>query len=198
MYINIGSLLYHRAYHSALNTLRYRHPQKPTQVQSILQRRNSLIKKLNHKATLKKPVKPDDIRKLNEAYEFLKNDLEDEYDWVNQFQNKVELSVKGVAKNCSLDFVYGIGICSCENRLWKKDMEDVNVYIDNFDEDKNKSYLAIFDGYHGNNAAQRSANELHHLLLNEMSTLSMLHLDHSNKEQQEPVLLNKVKSLTLV
>ncbi|XP_059175256.1 uncharacterized protein LOC131955248 [Physella acuta] len=191
LYINIGNLLYHRAYHSALNTLRYTHPQKPTQVQSLLQRRNSLIKKLNSKATLKKPIKPDDIRKLNEAYEFLKNDLEDEYYWADQFQNKVKSSVQGVAKNCSLDFVYGIGICSNDNRMWKKDMEDVNVYIDNFGGDQNKCYLAIFDGYHGKNAAQRSANELHHLLLNEMATFSRLHLDYSNNEQQEPAALNK-------
>ena len=48
-------------------------------------------------------------------------------------------------------------------------MEDTKVFQDNFGEDKNKSFFAVYDGYHGRFAADMAATELHHLLLNEMS-----------------------------
>ncbi|CAL1534316.1 unnamed protein product [Lymnaea stagnalis] len=168
LYLNIRNLPYHRSYHNALSTLFYKHPQKPSDVKSLFQRRNLVIKKLTCEATAENPLTLQVVQRINEAYELLKNDLEDECSELFQIPGNIDNNVESVSLYSSPECIYAVGISSSKNKAWRAEMEDVKVYQDYFGENKHKCYLAIFDGYHGSNAAQKSGHELHHLLLSEM------------------------------
>lgn len=169
IYIDVRQLLYHKAYHEALQTLKYQFPHKPSDIEMLLQRRNIIVRRTKAEATPEKPLNILDIAKVDEAYELLKSDLEDVYEEVKLIREKPDISINGVALNCSPECVFSLGMCSSENRRYKNHMEDTKVYQDYFGDDRNKCYLSIFDGYHGPSAAERSAGEFHHLLLNEMA-----------------------------
>ncbi|GFR85649.1 protein phosphatase 2C-like domain-containing protein 1 [Elysia marginata] len=169
VYMDIRNLAYHRSYHEALLTLNYRNMQKPYDTRALMQRRNTIIKKMKAELTPEKALKPNDIKKIDDAFEILKNDLEDSYEEIKQVREKVDWDVRAVSLNCSPACAYAVGMCSSENNRWKSRMEDSKVYQDYFGEDRNKCYLAVFDGHHGEFAAERSANEMHHLLLHEMA-----------------------------
>ena len=169
VYLDIRNLSYHKSYHEALLTLNYRNMQKPYDTRALMQRRNIVIKKMKAEITPENPLRPNDIKKIDDAFEILKNDLEDSYEEMKQVHEKIDWDVRGVSLNCSPACAYAVGMCSSENNRWKSRMEDCKVYQDYFGEDRNKCYLAVFDGHHGEFAAERSANEMHHLLLHEMA-----------------------------
>ncbi|GFN89478.1 protein phosphatase 2c-like domain-containing protein 1 [Plakobranchus ocellatus] len=169
VYVDIRNLHYHRTYHEALLTLNYRHSQKPHDVQALLQRRNIILKKMKAETNAENPLRPQDVKKIDDAFEILKSDLEDTYEEVKQVHEKIDSDVRPVSLNCSPACAYAVGMCSSENNRWKSRMEDYKVYQDYFGEDRNKCYLAVFDGHHGEFAAERSASEMHHLLLGEMA-----------------------------
>lgn len=169
MYITINRMHYHHAYHRALVTFGYKHPQKPTDLKSLVQKRSTLLKNVRAEATRENHICPGDVRKIDAAFEVLKNNLEDVNEEMSFIDQNVDASFKSITLNCSLDCVNAVGISVSENSRWKQGMEDACVYQDYFGEDRNKCYLAIFDGYHGSVAAERSSKELHQLLLTEMS-----------------------------
>ncbi|RUS68482.1 hypothetical protein EGW08_023756, partial [Elysia chlorotica] len=169
VYIDIRNLPYHKSYHEALLTLNYRNMQKPHDTRALMQRRNIIIKKMKSEITSENPLRPNVIKKIDDAFEILKGDLEDSYEEIKQVNEKVDWNVRAVSLNCSPSCAYAVGMCSSENNRWKSCMEDCKVYQDYFGEDRNKCYLAVFDGHHGEFSAERSANEMHHLLLHEMA-----------------------------
>ncbi|XP_005099163.1 protein phosphatase 2C-like domain-containing protein 1 [Aplysia californica] len=169
VYQDVRSLPYHRSYHDALELLGYMSPTKPADVDDLLQRRNGVLRRLKLESSSENPLRIQDITKIDDAYELLKSDMEDTYDEMKRIVEKTDVNVRGAALSCSPSCAYAVGMCSSENRRWKSYMEDVKVYQDYFGEDRNKCYLAVFDGYHGTSAAERSGNELHHLLLHEMA-----------------------------
>ena len=167
-YQDVKNLPYHRSYHNALELLDYFPPNKPSDVEELLARRKEVLRK-KLESTSDNTLRIYHIAKVDDAYELIKNDLEDTYEEVKRVQKEIECEVRGVALNSSPLCTYGVGMCSSENKRYKSYMEDYKVYQDYFGEDSNKCYLAIFDGYHGTSAAERSCNELHYLLLNEMA-----------------------------
>jgi len=168
-YLDVRNLPYHRLYHEALELLDYTVPSKPSDVDELLKHRNNVLRRMKSETSSEKPMRMQDVTKVDEAYELLKNDLEDTYDEMKRVIYTIDTNVRGVALNSSPSCAYAVGMCSNENGRWKSVMEDVKVYQDYFGEDRNKCYLGIFDGYHGTSAAERSANELHYLLLHEMA-----------------------------
>lgn len=168
-YLDVRSLPYHRSYHEALEIFEYPLPNKPADSEELLTRRNLVVRKKKAQHSTENPVRIHDVTKIDDAYELLKNDIEDTYEDGKRVFQKVDVDVRGVALNSSPACTYAVGMCSSENRRFKSVMEDLKVYQDYFGEDRNKCYLAIFDGHHGIQAAERSATELHFFLLNEMA-----------------------------
>ncbi|KAK3083234.1 hypothetical protein FSP39_017441 [Pinctada imbricata] len=167
IYINLRNLPEHRLYHDALLILRYQGNNKPQSLDGLRKRRQILLRKL--RTGKETTVQLKGIQRLNDAYELVKADLQGTFELERQNQSEINTDVEGISLNCAPPCVYAIGVCSSQNDRWKSYMEDTKVFQDNFGGDKNKSYFAIFDGYHGRFAADMAASELHHLLLNEMS-----------------------------
>lgn len=141
---------------------------RPETVSALLKKRNAVIKSLQKKATSENPLPPTTLQQINDAYEFLKADLEDTYEAYRRLEENPHTNVRGIGLNCSPGCVLAIGICADGNDRWKNAMEDTHVFQDYFGNDPDKCFFAIYDGHHGQFAAEVAANELHHALLMEM------------------------------
>lgn len=166
-FIDLQSLKEHRQFHSALLTMKYS-KDYPNTAEALLKRRNAVLRKLKSSATQDNPVKPEEIERVNEAYEYLKSIIDGTFEELRQVREDVDANVEGVALNCSPDCVYAVGIAASGNERWKSQMEDARAFQDCLGEDKNKCYVGLFDGYHGRFAAEVAAGELHKILLHEM------------------------------
>ena len=166
-FVAVRLLQAHRSYHDALIKLEYTGPgDRPDTVKSLTKRRQHVLRKI----TSKPPVSVNAVQKVNDAYEILKAYLEDTYeDLILQNQETTSVECNGLALNCSAVCAHAVGICSEANERWKPSMEDTRVFQDYYGNDVNKCFFAIYDGYSGRFAADVSANDLHHYLLNEMS-----------------------------
>ncbi|KAJ8319965.1 hypothetical protein KUTeg_001552 [Tegillarca granosa] len=167
-FINLRVYQDHRNYHNALELLKYNGMERPKSVDLLQKRRKIVLKIIRSSGTADNPVRPIEIQKINDAYEYLKADLEGTYGIYRQVVSGVDANVTGIALNCSPDCALAVGFCSSANERWKSYMEDTRVYQDYFGEDRNKCYVAVFDGHHGRFAAEMAASKLHYLLLNEM------------------------------
>ena len=109
------------------------------------------------------------VQQVNEAFEILKQDLEDTFESCRKVDEEIEFKVDSYDLACSLDFISAVGHCSDSNSRWKPAMEDCKVYQDYFGNDPNKAFIGLYDGYNGRYASAVAANELHYLLLREIS-----------------------------
>lgn len=120
------------------------------------------------------------IEELNKAFEYLKNDIDPlacsltsllSADAGSENKNRK----KEIDKFCNTSFtsklscVSSVGICSTQNKMYRRDMEDAVIFKDCFlakDEESavNISYFAVFDGYHGSTAASVASRYLHDFL----------------------------------
>ncbi|XP_078323765.1 protein phosphatase 2C-like domain-containing protein 1 isoform X2 [Crassostrea virginica] len=167
IYINLRALREHRLYHEALQVMKYQGKNKPTSIDGLRKRRQIILRKIREEKETQKQLHA--IQELNDAYEYLKAEVQGTFELERQNREEINTDVRGVAVNCSPPCVFAVGYCSSQNQRWKSYMEDTKVFQDNYGEDKNKCYFGLFDGYHGRFAADMAAAELHHLLLNEMA-----------------------------
>ena len=168
-YVAVRLLQAHRSYHSALERLEYRGDLRPESVKALIKRRQHVLNKLA-RSNMSVMV----IQAVNDAFELLKAYLEGTYEDLIQVQESKAAEVQGLALNCSTACAHAVGICSDANERWKPSMEDTRVFQDYFGNDCNKCFFAIYDGYSGRFAADVSANDLHHFLLNEMAKFDEL------------------------
>lgn len=142
---------------------------RPQNIEMLLKRRNVIVKKIKQSAaSLGTQVESKEIEKINDAYEYLKSDLDGTLALLQPPRNDVDINMNGSSLNCSPQCAFAVGFCSNGNSRWKNCMEDTKVFQDIFGGDENKCYMAVFDGHHGRFAADVAAAELHHMLLNEM------------------------------
>lgn len=170
LYINLTCMKDHKAFHWALTTLQYSDSRMPKDVVELATRRRFLIKLMvQQQKAGEESRRLEFINRIDEAYELLKQDLEDTFEQYRKVNEKVSCAVSGRGLPCSLDAVKAIGVCGSTNARWKSDNEDAAVFQDHFGNDAHKAFLAIYDGHNGRYAAAMAANELHHILLNRMS-----------------------------
>jgi len=166
-HIPLTQLREHRKFHKACSLLRYGN-EEPKNPDLLLKRRNFVLRKIKNSATKDKPVTPQQVEEINDAYEYLKSILNCNYEELRQVREDVNAGVGGVGLNCSPDCVQAVGIAASSNERWKSYMEDTRTFQDCFGEDKHKCFFGVYDGYHGRFAAEMAASELHKLLLSEM------------------------------
>jgi hypothetical protein len=198
LHVSLRELSWHRQYHGALEVLGYTPHDPPLSVTALIQRRNELVRNLTNKRNetqkpssfkdkspirsnqhhkdnkkskdgLPPPVAPSEMKRIDDAYEVLKADLEDTYVEFRRLQEEPCLDVRTSALSCSAGCVYAVGMCSEPNDRWKNAMEDTRVFQDCFGNDPQKCFFGIYDGHHGRFAADVAANHLHHWLLREMA-----------------------------
>lgn len=109
------------------------------------------------------------FKRIDDAYERLKQELEDTFESCRKIDEKINFTVEGLDYSCGVEFVSAVSQCSNQNNRWKSVMEDSKVYQDFFGNSQAKAFLALYDGYNGQYASAVAANELHYLLLNEMA-----------------------------
>ena len=148
--------------------MHYRGGSYPDSVDTLKQRRATLLKKLRTKVRVDDTINPSQLQRLNEAYEFLKADLEDTFDGYRRVIENTDTDVQGLALNCSPACAPAVSICSHGNERWKGAMEDTRVFQDYFGNDPSKCFFGLYDGHNGRFTAEVAANELHHYLLMEM------------------------------
>ncbi|XP_033101576.1 protein phosphatase 2C-like domain-containing protein 1 [Anneissia japonica] len=160
--INIRQIQNHRSYHDALHTLEYKDNKKPANVDSLLARRQYLVKKAPQSNIAI-------IQKVNDAYELVKSVLQGTFDDLRQVNEPIKVECMGQPLNCSAKCIHAMSICSDGNERWKSKMEDTYVFQDFFGNDINKCFFAVYDGHNGRFAADIAAYDFHHFLLNEMT-----------------------------
>lgn len=95
--------------------------------------------------------------------------MEDTFESCRKIEENINFRVESFDLTCSVDFALAVGHCSDQNSRWKSLMEDTKVYQDHFGNDKNKAFVALYDGHNGKYASSVAANELHYLLLTEIA-----------------------------
>ena len=167
-HVELRGLLEHRYYHKCLQIMKYRGSARPENTEKLMLRRQKILSNLKRATDSEHPLDPQELQQVNEAYEFLKSDLEDTYEAYRRVRDETHNYVSGIGLNCSADSVLAVGICSHGNDRWKNAMEDTRVFQDYFGNDSHKCFFALYDGHHGTFAAEMAAQELHHALLLEM------------------------------
>ena len=169
IFINLSCLSDHRNFHKCLTLLKYFKGDQPKKLDALLRRRNAVIRRIKTKITKDQPLDPKQIQEVNDAYEYLKSELDGSFGQFRQLKQENHSEVSGIALNCSAKCVSAVGICSNRNNRWKNYMEDTYSFQDSFGEDPGKCYFGVFDGHHGEFAAEVGSNELHHILSHEIA-----------------------------
>uniref|UniRef100_UPI003AAEC417 protein phosphatase 2C-like domain-containing protein 1 n=1 Tax=Centroberyx gerrardi TaxID=166262 RepID=UPI003AAEC417 len=65
--------------------------------------------------------------------------------------------------------IHALARCELKNSKWKKDMEDVTVFIDGYGGREGASFFGVFDGFHGRSSALIASRELPVLVLEQLS-----------------------------
>lgn len=109
------------------------------------------------------------LHKLNTAFEVLRSELQGNMEvrsLSDQNIQEIELTGEGFDLSCTT----AAGVCEEANRRWKN-MEDVHSYKDNFLDNLDSAFFAIYDGYSGKYTAQKCSQHLHAFLKEELDSI---------------------------
>lgn len=79
---------------------------------------------------------------------------------------EIKLTGEGLDLSCTT----AVGICEEANKRWKN-MEDVHTYQNNFLNNVNSAFFAIYDGYSGKHTAEKCSRHLHVFLKEELDSI---------------------------
>ena len=79
---------------------------------------------------------------------------------------EIKLTGEGFDMSCTT----AVGICEEANKRWKN-MEDVHSYQDNFLNNVNSAFFAIYDGYSGRHTAEKCSRHLHVFLKEKLDSI---------------------------
>jgi len=69
----------------------------------------------------------------------------------------------------SITSVQDFGVCADQNWKHRRRMEDAHIIVDSFNGDPNSGFFAVYDGHGGKEAAIYSSENLHKILIEEIS-----------------------------
>ena len=80
---------------------------------------------------------------------------------------EIKLTGEGLDSSCTT----AVGICEEANKRWKN-MEDLHIFQDNFLNNVNSTFFAIYDGYSGKHTAEKCSRHLHVFLKEELDAIT--------------------------
>jgi serine/threonine protein phosphatase PrpC len=192
LYVDISDTLDHTKYHDAMNTLLL--TQLPATVDSLKEKRDSLIKGINNKylkkvkdyKTSKATNWHQKVVQLNDAFELLKCYINNTFELNRQYKQhylKPKMNRNGRLINDIFNFhgesklstnnsIVAMSLCSNQNKNHRQLMEDTSTIIDSFGDNHNLTYFGMFDGYGGHLASKYCSEQLHLAILQSLSLLS--------------------------
>lgn len=160
--VHLRQLFYHKKAHQAQAVLTYERPWVETiDLTKIVLQRRQLISRMLHTGTYTER----EIGKLRYAFEFLEENLKA----APYFHIKRVAQSTVRVEEVSNTLIKAIAICQDRNALWRTDLEDVFVVLDNYGNRTGTCFLGLFDGSNGISAAGTTAIDLPLLLLDQLS-----------------------------
>ena len=161
-YVELTNLQDHRAVHEALSLYKYDIQTKPSNVQTLSQRRAALIKNLN-KLNIGSCAYQKKLEKIDLAYEVLKSDIYGQSNKVkSSFIEHHDVLIRSGSDKLHEE-VY-IGVCESANEKWRSTMEDTYSYKSECIGGQTISHFAVFDGYSGPTAANQCSAQFYQIL----------------------------------
>lgn len=165
-YIDISDLTEHGSYHEALRIFQFK-DLAPANLGSLTIHRKALIKEmLGRSDSSRECLDPVWLRKLDEAYEIIRAELESNARRVFGVNSR---EVCGSSLKCeAMPCIKAIGSCSAFNKRWRNVMDEDNTIQNCFGGDPTKCFLGLYSGYNGSNAAEISTRQLHKFVQSEI------------------------------
>ncbi len=126
--------------------------------------------------------------------------------------NNCKLDAFGESRLSDNNLIIGIGSCSNQNKKHQRFMQDSNIVMEVFGENKNLTYIGTFDGYDGDVASHKCSLQLHMALLHHLSQknvnveflrdkfiydeVNFLNKYDENEEKKEPIFADGKFSVT--
>ncbi|XP_077158729.1 protein phosphatase 2C-like domain-containing protein 1 [Paroedura picta] len=162
--VHIKQLFHHKRAHRAQIALGYQRPWiEALDINKLALRQKEQILKIIHSP---KYIEQD-AHKIIFSFNFLKESLKiAPYFSINSVERS---SVH--TEEASSPVIKAIAICQDRNALWRSNLEDVFVVLDNYGNRPGTSFLGLFDGSYGISAAKTTSAELPLLLLDQLSCI---------------------------
>ncbi|XP_060104747.1 protein phosphatase 2C-like domain-containing protein 1 [Heteronotia binoei] len=162
--VYIRQLFYHKRAHKAQFALGYQRPWTETLDINKLARRQ---KELFLRMITSPKYTEQEAHKIDFSLEFLKESLKSTpYFCINSVEQS---SVH--TKEVSNPVIKAIAICQDRNILWRANLEDVFVVLDNYGNRPGTCFFGLFDGSNGISAAETTSAELPLLLLDQLACI---------------------------
>ena len=162
--VGLPGVFSHKKQHMALSTLglQWTGGKKPG-LSAIIGQRQSVITKLLSSFAFNEKT----LQSINNAFELL---------WKRQIpayykimQNICESSIH--PQKIGHLLIKGAAVCKDRNSTWRVDMNNKFIVMNNFGSKPNVCFFGLFDGHHGDSAADLTSMELPVLLLHQLSRL---------------------------
>ena len=163
----------HKQYHIALKILGLQNLQNKSE-EDLIQIRKTLIdsalnKYLNKQKDFETKKANDwshKVNQINNAYEIVRSYVDNTFESNRQIRvEPLTYDYHGESSLSINDSILAIGYCSTQNKSHRQSMQDRNIVLENFGENKNFTYCATFDGYDGDVASNRCIQQLHLAIL---------------------------------
>lgn len=180
IHIDLSELNEHRQYHEALSFLGLK--LLPENEEALKEKRAYLLKtcqskylkKSNDFVTSKAIDWNSRVKRINNAYELIKSYMNNTFEATRRVgDNNYKLDAFGESRVSSNELIVGIGSCSNQNKNHQRFMQDRNVVMEVFGENKSLTYLGTFDGYDGDVASAKCSLQLHLALLYQLSRMNV-------------------------
>ncbi|KAJ6666523.1 hypothetical protein lerEdw1_020246 [Lerista edwardsae] len=161
--VNIKQLFHHKKAHQAQARLNYQEPWAETiDVKQITVRQQQLVSDMRKTSMYTERER----EKICCSFEFLKESLKvAPYFCINSV---VQSSVQ--VKEVNSPLIKAIAICQDKNTLWRAELEDIVVVLDNYGNKLGTCFLGLFDGNNGVSAAETTSVEFPILFLEQLSS----------------------------
>ncbi|XP_006268551.3 protein phosphatase 2C-like domain-containing protein 1 isoform X1 [Alligator mississippiensis] len=166
-------LHHHKKEHKALMVLGFSHPWSQTDTKTLLTRRWKLIRRLLKSSEYNEREK----QKIDYSFELLKgrSKCSSYYDTDNIVNSCRYPTVRN-------SLIKALAVCQDKNAMWRPDMEDTFVVVDNYGNKSDRCFLGVLDGWHGMSAAETVSTELPLLFLDQLSQADSSYKVHEDEQ----------------
>ncbi|XP_019364285.1 PREDICTED: protein phosphatase 2C-like domain-containing protein 1 [Gavialis gangeticus] len=166
-------LHHHKKEHKALMVLGFSHPWSEIDTKTLSTRRWKLIRSLLKSSEYNEREK----QKIDYSFELLKDRSKctSYYDTDNIINSCRHPTVRN-------SLIKALAVCQDKNAMWRPDMEDTFIVVDNYGNKSDRCFLGVLDGGHGTSVAETVSAELPLLFLDQLSQASSSYEVHEDEQ----------------